>query len=107
MKKLLVLLLLTRLLIGCESEKPLITNPGRLNDIEKMLKVQKELTAHALLPIWNILDHPANPAEEQALKFLFAYMPLSDLADYSPEFMRANVRQILLRSEERRVGKEC
>ena len=105
MKKLLVLLLLTRLLISCESEKPLITNPGRLNDIEKMLKVQKELTTHALLPIWNILDHPSNPAEEQAMKFLFAYMPLSDLADYAPEFMQANVRQSLLARKEMAWGK--
>ena len=105
MKKLLVLLLLTRFLIGCESEKPLITNPGRLNDIEKMLKVQKELTANSRLPIWTILDHPVTPAEEQALKFLFAYLPLSDLADYSPEFLRANVRQSLLARKEMAWGK--
>ena len=105
MKKLLVLLLLTRLLVGCDREKPLITNPGRLNDIEKMLKVQKELTANSRLPIWTILDHPETPAEEQALRFLFAYLPLSDLADYSPEFLRANVRQSLLARKEMAWGK--
>jgi len=95
MKKFLVLLFLIQLLSGCHSEKPLISNPDRLTDIEKMLKDQKALTHKSLLPIWNILDQAATPAEEQALKFLYAYMPLSDLADYSPEFMRANVKQSL------------
>ncbi|MCK9412342.1 MAG: hypothetical protein M0Q53_08595 [Prolixibacteraceae bacterium] len=77
------------LLTGCRDEKPLIVDSRRLNDVERMLKVQKELTTHALKPIWQISDQPASKNEEQALKFLYAYMPLSDLADYSLEFMLA------------------
>lgn len=93
--KRLFLLLLPLLIASCVQEKPLITNPDRLSDINKMLKVQKELTSNAQLPIWNILENPASENEGQAMQFLYAYMPLSDLADYPPQFMQANVRQSL------------
>jgi len=105
MKFLIQSLLLLPFLYSCSFEKPLISNPGRLNDLEKMLKIQKELTANAQIPIWHILENTSSKEEEQALKFLYAYMPLSDLADYSPEFMRANVRQSLLTRKEMTWGK--
>jgi len=100
MKILFYSLVLLPLLFGCSHEKPLISNPARLNDIEKMLKVQKELTTNAQIPIWGILEKTTSKNEAQALKFLYAYMPLSDLADYTPEFMLANVRQSLLTRKE-------
>jgi transglutaminase-like putative cysteine protease len=93
-------LLLLLIVTGCGNEKPLINNPDRLMDIAKMVKVQKELTANSLKPIWPVLDNPASKNEGQALNFLFAYMPLSDLADYSPEFMLANVKKSLLARKE-------
>jgi len=104
MKKLLYLLFFIHLLTGCKPEKPLINNPDRLKDIEKMLKVQKELTANSLKPIWTVQEKPASGDEEQALKFLYAYIPLSDLADCTPEFMLANVRQSLLARQEMTWG---
>ena len=54
MKNLCYAFLLAWLLTGCRDEKPLIVDARRSNDIERMLKVQKELTAHALKPIWQI-----------------------------------------------------
>ena len=100
MKKLACLLLFIGLIAGCRQEKPLITDSARLIDIEKMLKIQKELTANSLLPVWTILDKPSSENEEQALRFLYAYMPLSDLADNRPGFVLANVRQSLLARSE-------
>lgn len=105
MKKLIYSLLLLPLLFGCSFERPLISHPGRLNDIEKMLRVQKELTANAQISIWGILENTSAKDEEQALKFLYAYMPLSDLADYTPEFMLAHVRKSLLTKKEMAWGK--
>ena len=32
------------------------------------------------------------PAEREAMQFLYAYMPYSDLADYSPDFFLNQVR---------------
>ena len=100
------LLLLPLLMVACTLDKPLISNPDRMNDIERMLKVQKELTSHAQLPIWTVLESTASKNEEQALKFLYAYMPLSDLADYTPAFMRANVTQSLLARREAPWGEQ-
>lgn len=95
MNKMLFMLLTGIFMAGCTGEKPLISNPARLADMERMLKIQKELTANALIPVWSALDQPLSDEEGLALKFLYAYMPLSDLADYSPEFMLANVRNSL------------
>jgi len=102
--KIFFLLLLIVMIAGCRNERPLITNPDRLKDIENMLKVQKELTSHALKPIWTLFDKPATPNEELAMKFMYAYMPLSDFADYSPEFIQANVRMSLIARQEMSWG---
>ncbi|HWS01430.1 MAG TPA: transglutaminase domain-containing protein, partial [Prolixibacteraceae bacterium] len=104
MNKLITCLLLCLILNGCNNETPLISNQDRLNDIEKMLRVQKELTSNARVNIWSVLDNPSSGTEQQALKFLYAYMPLSDLADYPPDFMLANVRQSLLARKEMAWG---
>ena len=69
-----------------------------------MLAVQKELSSNSLKPIWTIFANTTSKNEQQALGFLFAYMPLSDLADYTPEFMLANVRQSLLARQEMTWG---
>jgi hypothetical protein len=70
-----------------------------------MLSVQKELTAKSLQPIWNIFNRPLSPDEKQALEFVYAYMPLSDLADYQPEFFLMNVQYSLKARAEMPWGK--
>ncbi len=104
MQKLTFFIVFIGFLVGCQNEKLLISDTARLNDIEKMLKVQKELTANSLLPIWSILDNPSSKNEEQALRFVYAYMPLSDLADTKPGFVLANIRQSLLARKEMTWG---
>ena len=106
MKKLTYLLLFIWLLAACSNEKPLISDASRLNDIERMLKIQKELTANSGIPIWTVLDKPESKQEEQALRFMYAYMPLSDLADYSPDFIKANVRKSLQAKSETTWGRQ-
>ena len=44
--------------------------------------------------------------EREAMEFLYAYMPLSDLADYSPEFYLQQVRYAFRAREEMAWGKE-
>ena len=83
----------------------LIKDPARLADIQRMLKVQKELTSKSLIPIWDVLDRPLAQSEKQALEFLYAYMPLSDLADYKPEFFLKNAQLSLTALKEMPWGK--
>lgn len=104
MKKILSLsLVLIFLVSGCQNR--LIQNPQRLSDIQRMLKVQKQLTSHSKTPIWDIFNQPLTQDERQAMEFLYAYMPLSDLADYNPQFFLGNVRESLKARKEMPWGK--
>ncbi len=94
------------ILAACKEQANLIESASRLADMQRMLDVQKELTVNSQVPIWDIFNTQLTSDESQALGFLYAYMPLSDLADYSPEFFLANVRQCLKARYEMPWGKE-
>lgn len=85
---------------SCTNKQELIQNKERLDDIQHMLTVQKELTSKSLVPIWDVFNQSLTPQEKQAMEFLYAYMPLSDLADYQPEFFLKNVRLSLQARQE-------
>lgn len=93
--KLIISWLISILMLSCQEKQVLIQNPQRLDDIGRMLKVQKELTSNSQLPIWEVLERPLAADEKQALEFLYAYMPLSDLADYEPDFFLSNIQYSL------------
>ena len=90
---------------SCSQTPSLITNKERLKDMQSMLDEQKQLTANSSLAVWNIFDQALAPDEKQALEFLYAYMPLSDLSDYPAEFMLANARMSLKARDEMPWGK--
>ena len=90
---------------SCTKKTSLIQNPVRLADIKHMLTVQKELTAKSQAPIWDIFNKPISPEEKQAFEFIYAYAPLSDLADYQPEFFLKNVQYSLKARAEMPWGK--
>jgi hypothetical protein len=85
---------------SCKKEDPLILSANTITDINRMIEVQKKLTSHSQVPVWEIFSKPMSANEKQALEFLYAYMPLSDLADYTPEFFLANMKQSLKAREE-------
>ena len=103
--KILSVLLIFVLFASCTKEKALIQNQERLADIQHMLTVQKALTAKSQTPIWNIFDQKLSAEEKQALEFIYAYAPLSDLADYQPEFFLKNVQYSLKARAEMPWGK--
>lgn len=98
-------ILIAILAISCEKKQELIQNPERIADIRAMISVQKELTKNSQVPIWDIFDQPISPEEKQALEFIYAYMPLSDLADYQPGFFLKNVQFSLKARAEMPWGK--
>lgn len=104
MRKGILLLACAMMLLSC-GKRDLITNPQRLHDIQRMLQVQKEMTSKSLTPIWDIFQQNLSKDERQAMEFLYAYMPLSDLADYTPEFFLSNVRYSLKARNEMPWGK--
>jgi hypothetical protein len=91
--KLALLIIFSGLVISC-NQSALITNQQRLDDISRMLHVQQELTKKSKTDIWGIFAGLSGN-EKQAMEFLYAYMPLCDLADYSSGFMLSNVKRSL------------
>jgi len=104
-KKIFTLVLITILAFSCSTKPNLIQNSERLADIQRMLTVQKELTSKSQMPIWDIFNQQLTADEKQALEFVYAYMPLSDLADYQPEFFLKNVQYSLKARAEMSWGK--
>ncbi|MBW8334234.1 MAG: transglutaminase-like domain-containing protein [Prolixibacteraceae bacterium] len=103
--KLISIILISLLFFSCGKKPVLIKNPERQADIQRMLTVQKELTSNSQIPIWDIFDQQLTHEEKQALEFLYAYMPLSDLADYKSDFFLKNTQFSLKARQEMPWGK--
>lgn len=60
-------------------------------------QVRADLNARArqLPAVKNAMKLTGTAAEKEAMSVLYAYMPLCDIADHSPEFFRQNVRATL------------
>lgn len=103
--RLFVILFLSQIL-GSSIWGQLISNPERLQDIRRMLVVQQKLTARSRTDIWHYLQKPMTRDEKQVMRFFYAYMPLSDMADYSPSFFYKNVQRALEAHAEMSWGKK-
>jgi Transglutaminase-like enzymes, putative cysteine proteases len=106
MNKLLIACLTAILFWALPSHGQLISDPQRLQDIQRMLKVQQQLTSNSSTGIWKYLQKKMPADEKQAIHFLYAYMPLSDMADYQPSFIHENVKQALKARSEMTWGKQ-
>lgn len=75
-------------------------NPFELSDksleiIEQHFAVKKELAAERRDSLFSVFSSVQNEEERIALKFLYAFMPLVDLADYNGELFLSHVRHSL------------
>ena len=103
--KIIFIFLIAALSLSCSRQGELIQNAERKADIQRMLSVQKELTSKSILPIWDVFNQQLSSDEKQAMEFLYAYMPLSDLADYQPDFFLKNIQYSLKARREMPWGK--
>jgi transglutaminase-like putative cysteine protease len=60
--------------------------------VEKRFEEKKSLASMRSSDLFGVFDNSLKPAEQEGLKFLYAFMPLSDLADYPGEFFLNQVR---------------
>lgn len=93
--KCLSLLLLLLLPVSFSSQTHFINNPDYLSRVEERFSERKKLAEKRSELLFSIFDQDLTQEESEALKFLYAYMPLSDLAHYSGEFFLENVRSTL------------
>lgn len=82
-------------LSGCKEGEHFIKDPSYREKVEKQFQKQKELATHRSAQLFGVFEQDLSQTEEEALKFLFAFMPLSDLADYDGGFFLKNVRSSL------------
>jgi len=63
--------------------------------VEERFAAQKELAKNREKQLFTVFEQDLTLQEEEALKFLYAYMTLSDLADYDGDFYLKNIRASL------------
>lgn len=66
-----------------------------MNQIDKKFQYKREIARHREQALFGVFDQPLTDEERVLLKYLYAYMPLHDMADYDGEFFLAHVRRAL------------
>ncbi|MDX2443664.1 MAG: transglutaminase-like domain-containing protein [Bacteroidales bacterium] len=61
-------------------------------DVDSKFEARKEIAKHRKGDLFSVFDSKLSDEESGALKYLFAYMPLNDLADYNGDFFLNQVR---------------
>jgi len=105
-RKILPALALT-VLLSYSGQAQLIRNSATLKDMQQMFEKQKQLASGRSNELFGIFKTPLTGDEKQALQYLYAYMPLSDLADYNGKFFLKAVRISLKARNEMPWGKKA
>lgn len=88
-----IILMFLLLTTACTQQEHFIKDPLYRQKIETQFKKQEELAKNRRDTLFKILDQGLSLREKEAIKFLFAHMPLNDLADYDGEFFLEHVRK--------------
>jgi len=89
--KTLFLLLLLIVISSC-GKRHLIKDNAYREQVKEMFIKQKELAKGRNEQLFSVFDKNMTIQEREAMEFLYAYMPLSDLADYNGDYFLSNVR---------------
>lgn len=95
---------LLTMLISCKSDH-FISDKTYREQVEKDFSVRKELARGRATQLFSVFDQKISVEEKEALQFLYAYMPLSDLADYDGDFFLKQVQYAFKAKEEMPWGK--
>lgn len=69
-----------------------LTDPAYSKQVHKQFLSRKDLATNRSEALFSVFNQKLTTEEKEALEFLYAYMPLSDLADYDGEFFLNQVR---------------
>ena len=93
------------LISGNTIHAQLIADVKTKAEVQQMLKKQQTLAAGRSRQLFDVLKSPLTADEKQALEYLYAYLPLSDLADYNGDFFLQQVKAVLKARNEMKWGK--
>jgi transglutaminase-like putative cysteine protease len=103
--KLLILAVIVNLLTtGC-SKHHLISDREYRKTVQTSFKEKFKLASNRKEVLFDILKNDLSIQQKEAVEFLFAFMPLSDLADYGGDFFLANANIALSARKEMPWGK--
>ena len=88
---------------SCGGNAHFITDEAYRARVEQDFAQKQALLPHG--DLFDVFDTELTPYEREALEFLYAYMPLPDIADFPGEFHLANLRAALRAAEEMPWGK--
>lgn len=77
---------------SCHKEQHFITDADYRAQVEKDFEARKTLAAGRAEELFAVMDTSLSLEETEAMQFLYAYMPYSDLADYDGTFFLKQVR---------------
>jgi transglutaminase-like putative cysteine protease len=92
------------LLVSCHDQH-LITDSKYLSLTDSAFTARKQLAVNRDSALFSVFKKKLSVQQTEALKFLYAYMPLSDLADYNGDFFLANADISLKTRSEASWGK--
>ncbi len=101
MKKIALLVMGVLLLASCHRDPHFISDKGYRAEVHEDFESRM-----AEFPMLEVRLDTLCAMEREAMEFLYAYMPLSDLADYEPQFFLDQVRYAFRAREEMPWGKE-
>jgi len=91
-------------------ERPVISDQTRKASVEAQYRRQRNLAENRVFELFGVMDgargSQLSMAEREALTFLYAYMPLQDMADYDGDFFLRAVRATLAARSEMPWGEE-
>ena len=100
-----LLSLIAIFILSC-SGNHLICDSQYRETTEKAFNQRKHLAINRDTALFSVFNQKLSLKQSEALKFLYAYMPLSDLADYNGNFFLANADMSLRSKSETAWGKD-
>jgi len=77
---------------GCQRGEHFLKDKTYREKVEAQFEKQKQLGKNRLEQVFRLTDQKIPLREKEAMKFILAYSPLSDIADYNGEFFLRNIR---------------
>ena len=99
-----IIVLIIPIFSAC-SDQHLINDKVYRKLVESSFNERKELAAGRADQLFSVFSHSLSGRQKEALEFLYAFMPLSDLADYNGDFFLANADVALRTLDESAWGK--
>ncbi|MDR0969210.1 MAG: transglutaminase domain-containing protein [Lentimicrobiaceae bacterium] len=90
--RILFVLTLSILIMSACDHKHFIDDESYRKEVQQDFAARKNLAANRSLQLFDVFDQKITTEEREALEFLYAYMPYSDLADYDGAYFLDQVR---------------